>query len=430
MGKIEDKYKPKSRLVLNFPLGSNSSPNNVEAPVSKIIRLTQEDYYDFSRVECWSICNFEALVFGEYLNDFVLGGLRVPPKKGTKQFKFLRLINDAVISGKLEMLVPEGCEQNPLHPLYKISTYNTYMVMADKAWLWAFSVEQNGFLKLPSGFVKMNREIMPLEFENHIGKMPAWDVSQYVRILFGERYQDPSQWAKNKTLGKFLDRIKAEIKVKKLQPLDPPPYSDIGTVGFLPIDFIEFWERYDNDLETLAWVKRLFLRIKEQERDPKKARPTNTEPDASNFLPAPSGTKWNEVGIRITKEGGVEIKIKDQRKGYSLEKFNALIPKKKPRDFLLSVIHARGIFDADKIEGPAKNNLKSYVSSLRTPLRDLFGISANPIESTGSGGYQTAFSVSSEINTSTAEEWPNPENNTPPEIERQIEANPPTDLLE
>jgi len=74
MGKIEDKYKPKSRLVLNFPLGSNSPPNNVEAPVSKITRLTQEDYYNFSRVECWSICNFEALVFGEYLNDFVLGG--------------------------------------------------------------------------------------------------------------------------------------------------------------------------------------------------------------------------------------------------------------------------------------------------------------------------------------------------------------------
>jgi len=299
MGKIEDKYKPKSRLALNFPLGSNSPTKKVEAPVSKIIRLTQEDYYNFSRAESWSICNFEALVFGEYLNSFVLNGLRVPPNKGTKQFEFLRLINDAVISGKLEMLFPEGCEQNPLHPLYTILTYNTYMVMADKAWLWAFSVEQNGFLKLPSGFVKMNREIMPLEFRNHIEKMPAWNIVQFVRILFGERYQDPAHWPENTQLKNLIDRIEAEIKIKKLQPLDPPPYSDIGTVGFLPIDLIEFWERYDNDLETLAWVKRLFLRIKEQERGHKKAGPKNTEPDASNFLPAPSGTKWNEVGIGI-----------------------------------------------------------------------------------------------------------------------------------
>ena len=240
--------------------------------------------YEYKKSKSSIPYNFGLSIVGlEDVNDFEFNGLRVSPKKGTKQYEFLRLIDDAVISGELKFLVPEGREENPLHPLYEISIYNTNRVMADEAWWWAVSIEGTEICKLPVGFMKMHREIMPLEFENHIGKMPAWNVGQFVRILFGERYQDPAHWPENTQLKNLIDRIEAEIKIKKLQPLDSLPYSEIETVGFRPLDLIQFWERYDNNLETLTWVKRLFLRIKEQEGDTKKASQTNAEPAAATL---------------------------------------------------------------------------------------------------------------------------------------------------
>lgn len=262
MGKVEDKYKPRSRFEIKISLGLSSEPIEVKKQVPKTTFLTQEDYYNFSRSELWSVCNFEKLVFAKYINDPSQGGLSLPPKKGSKRYKFLKLIIDAVKSGDLGLIYPKRDKEDPSHPLYGLANYNTCMVKAIQAWGWAVSMEAEGPYKLSPEFRKMHREIRPMTFERHIEKMPAWNVSQFVRILFGECYQDPAQWPENNDLKYFIDQIEAEIKVKKLCPLDSLSYEEIRTVSFLPLDLIKFWERYNPYLETLTWVKDLFLRIK------------------------------------------------------------------------------------------------------------------------------------------------------------------------
>ena len=387
MVKIRDKYKPRSISTISFSLGSSPKSKEVKKPVPKTIPLTPEDYYQFSRTELWSICKFEMLVFGEYTYTPNQFGLYSLPAKGSNRNQFLKLIKNAVESGELELIVQKREKEDPAHPLYELVTYNTDMVLADQAWLCAISMESKGIYKLSPEFRKMLREIMPMEFKNHIGKMPAWNVGQFVRILFGERYQDPEHWPENKQLNNLIDRIEAEIKVKKLQPLDPLPYSDIKTVSFRPVDLIKFWERYDSYLETLTWVKRLFLEIKKQEKKKgikaksQEGEISPTKKVGKGILPAPTGTKWGEVRIEITSEAEIKIWIKGKSQIYNLEKFKKeILTQKKMRDYLFEIIQSGGVFtQVDIAPDTEKRQFRNYISRLRKELQGAFGIQDDPL---------------------------------------------------
>jgi hypothetical protein len=151
----------------------------------------------------------------------------------------------------------------------------------------------------------------------------------------------------------------------------------------------------------------------------------NRNPENDFFQKADS---WSQIGFMVSTIG-VTIKIGKSKKQLSVQELKQIIPKKKPRDFLLHLIQAGAIFDKDKIEGPARNNLKAYVSSLRSTIKIIFAIDAEPIKSLGGGSYQAMFSVSSEFHSPPTDEGPNNDNNTPQEVKRRIESNPPKDHL-
>ena len=151
----------------------------------------------------------------------------------------------------------------------------------------------------------------------------------------------------------------------------------------------------------------------------------NRYPEIDFFQKAGS---WNQVGFMASAKG-ITIKIGKSKKQLSIQELKQIIPQKKPREFLLYLIQAGAIFDKNKIEGPAKKNLKAYVSSLRSTMKNIFDIDADPIKSLGGGSYQAMFSVSSEFHTPPTDEGPNNDSNTPQEVKRKIESNPPKDLL-
>jgi hypothetical protein len=133
--------------------------------------------------------------------------------------------------------------------------------------------------------------------------------------------------------------------------------------------------------------------IEEAAKEKPQAELKSAEQEKGFFLRA-SG--WDEVGFVLSGDG-VTINVRGAARTLTIEELKKIIPNEKPRDFLLRVIHAHGVFNPDNIEGSAKNNLKAYVSTLRDTLKKLFEINTNPIEPTGSGGYQTMFSTSSRV---------------------------------
>ncbi len=136
---------------------------------------------------------------------------------------------------------------------------------------------------------------------------------------------------------------------------------------------------------------------------------------------------WASVSLILSTKG-ITVNIKGQSKLFSPEEFKKIIPKKKSREFLYKVIHANGVINKEKIEGPAKKHLKAYVSHLRGTLKILFGINENPLRSNGDGGYQAMFKTSFE-DSSVEQREVLPETNTPKEISRQIDLNPPDDYI-
>jgi hypothetical protein len=393
MVKIEGKYKPKAISTIKFPLGSTNKQNPKASP-QKSITLTKDDYYQFSRTELWPICKFEMLVFGEHTpapNQFGFFSL---PKKGSKRYQFLSMIDDAVQSEELELHVQKREKEDPSHPLYIITNYNTDMVRADQAWLWAMSNDQKGIYKLSPEFRRMHREIMPLEFRNHIQRLPSWNTTQYIRMIFGERYQDADRWPENTEIQNMLESLEAEIKTEKLQPLDPIPYSDIKTVSFNPVDLIKFWERYDSYLETLTWVKLLFLEVKNQKGN----QTASTKKPGKGFLPAPTGTGWGDVKIEITPNLGIKLWIKGKSQTYDLEKFKKeIIAGPKIREYLFKIIQSGGVFTNNNIDPDTeKPHFKSSLSRLRKKLQEVFGIQDDPLPFRGQE-YQVQFKISSEL---------------------------------
>jgi hypothetical protein len=161
------------------------------------------------------------------------------------------------------------------------------------------------------------------------------------------------------------------------------------------------------------------------ELDGKKRSRPNVIQEKDFFQKAGS---WNQVGFMVSAIG-ITIKIGKSKKQLSVQELKQLIPQKKPREFLLYLIQAGAIFDKNIIEGPARNHLKTYVSSLRSTMKNIFDIDADPIKSLGGGSYQAMFSVSSEFHAPPTDEGPNNDSNTPQEVKRKIGSNPPKDLL-
>ena len=106
---------------------------------------------------------------------------------------------------------------------------------------------------------------------------------------------------------------------------------------------------------------------------------------------------WGKLGFVINKDASITIKVGKTKKQLTPQEFEGLIPKQKPRNLLFEIIYLGGQFSKDNFDSPQKENLKSYVSSLRSTLNALFKIESNPIEFIGKGEYQTKFSCHSDL---------------------------------
>jgi hypothetical protein len=136
----------------------------------------------------------------------------------------------------------------------------------------------------------------------------------------------------------------------------------------------------DNQQKTIVGKK-----IEEKSVNP------NRNPENDFFQKADS---WNQVGFIASSEG-ITIKIVGIERLFNLQEFEKIIPKTQSREFLYELFRIGGVFEENNFKDPYKDNLKSYASHLRTSLKELFGISDNPIKSTGQSGYQTMFSIAS-----------------------------------
>jgi len=118
----------------------------------------------------------------------------------------------------------------------------------------------------------------------------------------------------------------------------------------------------------------------------------------SPFLPAPIGTKWNEVSIEITADTQIKIGIKGKTKLYHLEKFKEeIISQPKIQEYLFKIINSGGIFTKDDIAlDVEKPQFKNYVTRLRKRLQEVFGILDEPLPFNRQA-YRAQFSVSSKL---------------------------------
>jgi len=182
----------------------------------------------------------------------------------------------------------------------------------------------------------------------------------------------------------------------------------------------------DEKLETLIQESSKPEPTQPEPEAPPEIQETRKEPTNDIFS---SANDWKDISFLVSNKG-ITLKSKKIQETFKVKEFEAVMPDKKAREFLLMVIHTKGVFNSGDMDGPAKQHLKSYVSHLRTSLKKLFGISSEPIKSLGDGSYQTMFSVSSEFTVPQDDESLDPESNTPPEIGRQIKSSPPDDLLQ
>jgi len=125
--------------------------------------------------------------------------------------------------------------------------------------------------------------------------------------------------------------------------------------------------------------------------------PTQPEPgQIDKFLPAPAGTNWKDISIKVTKDARIELKVNRKTKLYDLEKFKKdIITQKKAREYLFLIIESGGTFTRDDIApGEDKNIFRTNVSRLRDSLKKVFGIDAEPLPFQNNK-YKAQFSVSS-----------------------------------
>jgi hypothetical protein len=114
-----------------------------------------------------------------------------------------------------------------------------------------------------------------------------------------------------------------------------------------------------------------------------------------DFFPAPDGTKWERVKIKITSENQIIITISREVKTYTLEKFKTIFPNIQARECLFQIIQLGGTFDRAEMEKQGFRNIKHKVSILRKSLISLFEIQENPLPyNLKTKEYKTSFKVS------------------------------------
>ena len=118
-----------------------------------------------------------------------------------------------------------------------------------------------------------------------------------------------------------------------------------------------------------------------------------------SIMPAPEGTKWEEVKIRITEEGKISLKVKGIERTYSSEDFIKLIKLKNYlKEIFLKTLHAQhGI-----IEENESKNFKQNISDLRRVFKDAFGITDDPIPSHEAKTYKAKFLTQSDLGKSSS----------------------------
>ena len=158
---------------------------------------------------------------------------------------------------------------------------------------------------------------------------------------------------------------------------------------------MEWWNQWK--METIVGYKLVILyKVFSIRRSFKTINKTKER--EGGFLPAPAGTKWNEVKIEITEQGGIKIWVNGKSKTYNLEKFKKeIISQPKIQDYLFKIINSGGIFTKDDIAPDVERpQFRNYVTRLRKRLQEVFGILDEPLPFSRQA-YRAQFSVSSKF---------------------------------
>ena len=195
-------------------------------------------------------------------------------------------------------------------------------------------------------------------------------------------------------LAGFYDLLKRNISAGVLRVVDMP-----GEPGFYREEVFG-WMISQNILKNyedqgIIILKEVYTLVEKyatkEDHEPKK------QDQGGEFLPAPAGTKWNEVSIRITSNTQIRIGIKNKSQLYHLDKFKAeIITQEKMRGYLYKIINSGGVFTKEDIAPEVeKEQFKNYITRLRGILREVFGIQDDPLPFSKQA-YHAQFSVHKE----------------------------------
>ncbi len=222
--------------------------------------------------------------------------------------------------------------------------------------------------------------------------------AQILELFFGKwgaRYlgannPDSSPNKRFQVIRKFIEWVKQAVMGGKLQEVGEYYHTGGFRHGRFNKDEFFRWIQEDkiiSDLEN-AGIE-IVNDLKKALKQPNKKQ---------EFLPAPEGTKWKDVSIKIKEDTRIEIKVNKHTKLYDLEKFKKeVIKQAKSRNYLYLLIQSGGIITRDSVAPDEdKGKFRTNVSRLRESLQKAFGIDAEPLPNKGPGEYQAQFSVSYE----------------------------------
>ncbi|MCH7501011.1 MAG: hypothetical protein IH886_13580 [Nitrospinae bacterium] len=223
-----------------------------------------------------------------------------------------------------------------------------------------------------------------------IRKPVSFDVKNaeenYLALLIAsEAYSILSEWMGikfyNDTTGLNIGQIQSTVNV------------------FLWIDEEQILANLENRVDGFKAPKRAreFIGYMKEAVETTGRNEPKKQEQGREFLPAPVGTKWKEVSIKITVDAQIRIEIKGKNQLYNLDKFKReIITQEKARGYLFLIIRSGGAFVKNDIDPDEdKGTFRTRISRLRDSLQTVFGIQADPILYDHKA-YQTQFTVSSD----------------------------------
>jgi len=200
---------------------------------------------------------------------------------------------------------------------------------------------------------------------DHYARQDCWSFDEVVSILIYSRV------GQSKKIFDCLSRL-----IRSHDPeLNEVTLSQRRTTGGEPL-FIPH--------KTITWAQKRGIVVHSDLLKyfnlSKQTKSESAEPKRG-FLPAPAGTKWNEVRIEITADTQIRIGVKNKTQVYSLDKFKKeIITQKKMREYLFKIIQFGGIFtQGDIAPDTEKGQFRNYISRLRKKLQEVFGIQDDPL---------------------------------------------------